>query len=145
MISLSDLASRLRRSFSPFAQQQAVPTIGIIGSLEHSVEFPTSVRKGLAELGYVEGRNFRLEVRETNYQVERHQTLYRELVDQNVALILAGTTTQLVNAKAMTQSIPIVFSIGADPVESGFIASRCGSRAAPFAVMHNIVCLWSSM
>jgi putative ABC transport system substrate-binding protein len=49
--------------------------------------------------------------------------LFRELVDQKVTLIITSTTLQLAAAKAATQSIPIVFLIGADPVENRFVAS----------------------
>lgn len=52
----------------------------------------------------------------------------RELADQKVTLILASTTLQVSAAKAATQSIPIVFNIGTDPVENGFVAKLGRTR-----------------
>ncbi len=104
------------------AQQQAMPVIGYVaGSMELSEYFLTVVRKGLAELGYVEGKNFRFEFRVS--QPDRHMITFRELADQNVTLLVIPTTLQLQAAKAVTQSIPIVFFLGSDPVENGFVAS----------------------
>jgi putative tryptophan/tyrosine transport system substrate-binding protein len=94
--------------------QQPLPVIGYATrSVKLSYRFLANVRKGLAELGYVEGQNFRFEFRETN----------RELADQKVTLIITTTTTGVAAAKAVTQTIPIVFNIGTDPVENGFVAS----------------------
>ena len=107
------------------AQQQAIPVIGFATdlTLKLSEAFLASVRKGLAEYGYVEGQNFRFEFREGNFQNDLLPILFRKLVDQKVTLILTNTTLQTEAAKATTQSIPIVFSIGSDPVEDGFVSS----------------------
>jgi putative ABC transport system substrate-binding protein len=113
------------------AQQQAMPVIGyavgcapcIQGSIIQAFSrFLTNIRKGLAEQGYVEGQNFRFELREAN-SPGLLPILTRELVDQKVSVIIADTTVRLQAAKAATQSIPIVFDIGTDPVENGFVAS----------------------
>ena len=105
--------------------QQPMPVIGFVASLtlKRSERFLTSVRAGLAEYGYVEAKNFRFEFREANFQSDLLPILYRELVDQKVSVILADTTLKLESAKAATQSIPIIFVIGTDPVENGFVAS----------------------
>jgi putative tryptophan/tyrosine transport system substrate-binding protein len=106
------------------AQQQAMPVIGNVGGTpELNQRVAASLRKGLAELGFVEGQNFRFEFRYTNLQLASIARLIAEFVDQKVTLIVAMTTLQLEAAKAATQSIPIVFSIGSDPVENGFVAS----------------------
>jgi ABC-type uncharacterized transport system substrate-binding protein len=106
------------------AQQQAMPVIGTVtGTPEIKQRIVADFRKGLAELGFVEGQNFRFEFRYTNLQPASIARLIAELVDQKVTLIVTTTTLQLEAAKAATQSIPIVFSIGSDPVENGFVAS----------------------
>jgi putative ABC transport system substrate-binding protein len=106
------------------AQQQAMPVIGYAaGSLKLSARFLGDVRRGLAEFGYADGKDYRFELRESNFQNDLMPGMFRELVDQKVTLIITGTTLQTAAAKAATQSIPIVFDIGVDPVENGFVAS----------------------
>jgi putative ABC transport system substrate-binding protein len=106
------------------AQQQAMPVIGYVaGDFKNGERLFANVRRGLAELGYLEGQNFRFEFRDTNFQVDLIPIRLRGLAEQKVALIIASTTVQLAAAKAVTQSIPIVFYIGTDPVENGFVAS----------------------
>jgi putative tryptophan/tyrosine transport system substrate-binding protein len=106
------------------AQQQAMPVIGFVtGSMELSRWFLTGVRNGLAELGYVEGKDFRFEFRDHNFQSDRNPIMFRELADQKVTVLLIAATSQIAPAKAATQSIPVVFFLGSDPVENGFVAS----------------------
>ena len=106
------------------AQQQAMPVIGNVAATpEIKQRIVGDFRKGLAELGFVEGQNFRFEFRYNNLQLASIAPLIAELVDQKVTLIVTTTTLQTEAAKAATQSIPIVFSIGSDPVENGFVAS----------------------
>ncbi|MBR0797529.1 ABC transporter substrate-binding protein [Bradyrhizobium jicamae] len=102
-----------------------MPAIGLVaqGTWKGAEPFFARLRQGLAEYGFVEGKNFRFELREANYQFDRLPALYRELADQKVSVMLAETTAKLEAAKAATQSIPIVFVTGIDPVENGFIAS----------------------
>jgi putative ABC transport system substrate-binding protein len=104
--------------------QQTMPVIGFAsGSVKDAERFLANVRRGLAEFGYVEGQNFRFELRDTNRQIDLIPIKFRELAEQKVTLIITGTTLQLAAAKAATQSIPIVFYSGTDPVENGFVAS----------------------
>jgi putative ABC transport system substrate-binding protein len=106
------------------AQQQAMPVIGFAsGSVKDAERFLANVRRGLAELGYVEGQNFRFELRDANFKNDLIPIRFRELADQKVSVIITGTTLQLQSARAATQSIPIVFYAGTDPVENGFVAS----------------------
>jgi putative tryptophan/tyrosine transport system substrate-binding protein len=108
------------------AQQQAMPVIGYAdGETIAMAEatFLPSLRRGLAANGLVEGKNFRFEFREAKRQYDRYPVLFRELADQNVTVIAVATTLQLEAARAATQSIPIIFDIGTDPVENGFVAS----------------------
>ena len=107
------------------AQQQPMPVIGYVAgtTVMRSERFLAGAREGLSEYGYVEGRNFRFELREANYRNDLLPALYRTLVDQKVSVIIADSTAKLESARAATQSIPIIFLIGTDPVENGFVAS----------------------
>ena len=107
------------------AQQQSMPSIGFVSgaTMKLSEWALAEVRKGLAEYGYIEGQNFRFEFREANFQNDLLPILFRELVEQKVSVIITFATVGLESAKAATQSIPIVFTIGSDPVENGFVES----------------------
>ena len=106
------------------AQQPAMPSIGIlgVGSAANSPQI-TALRRGLSELGFVEGKNVRFEYR----GAERHNQLpglAAALVQENVALIVTvGGTPPALAAKAATSVVPIVFGIGTDPVAFGLVAS----------------------
>jgi len=104
--------------------QQAIPVIGIAGvNIFTTGEGALAgMRRGLAASGFVEGKNFRFEFREVDH-IDRYPTAFRELVDEKVTVIVAATAAQLEAAKAATQSIPIIFQVGVDPVENGFVAS----------------------
>jgi putative ABC transport system substrate-binding protein len=106
------------------AQQQSMPVIGhLTATPELAQRGLAGFRKGLAEFGFVEGQNFRFEFRYHNFQAGGTARLMAELADQKLTLILVSYTLALERAKAATQSIPIVFTIGSDPVENGFVAS----------------------
>jgi putative ABC transport system substrate-binding protein len=108
------------------AQQPAVPVIGWIGS-ESAEQFADRVRAfrlGLNESGYVEGRNVAIKYRYANGHYDQLPALATELVNQQVAVIAAmGSVRCVLAAKAATTTIPIVFELGADPVEAGIVAS----------------------
>jgi putative ABC transport system substrate-binding protein len=109
------------------AQQQPMPVIGFVAlstvNSKGYEPFLAEIRKGLAEEGYVENHNFRFEFREAKRHFDLVPILFRELVDQKVRVILTGTTAELLAARAATQSIPIVFHVGTDPVENGYVSS----------------------
>jgi putative ABC transport system substrate-binding protein len=108
------------------AQQPAMPVIGFVypGKPELSTGVVAAFRKGLVEAGFVEGRNVAVELRFAYGDNGRLPELMTDLVHRRVALIVTpGSTQAALAAKAATKSIPIVFSVGTDPVEIGLVAS----------------------
>ena len=99
------------------AQRSTMPTIGWLDSQspEAARELLPAFRKGLAEIGYVEGRNVIVEYRWAENDNDRLSALAADLVRRQVALIVAPTTSSALAAKAATQTIPIVFRMGSDP------------------------------
>jgi putative tryptophan/tyrosine transport system substrate-binding protein len=107
------------------AQQRAVPVIGYlsIGSPESDVPRLTGLRHGLNETGYVEGRNLAIEYRWAGNQPDGLPTLAAHLVQTQVAAIVTPGLPSTLAARAATTIIPIVFAVGADPVQLGLVAS----------------------
>jgi len=108
------------------AQQTGKP---IIGFLHSSSPGPTSgylaaFRKGLGESGFVEGDGLTIEYRWAEDQFDRLPALAGELVRRNVSLIfVGGGDVAALAAKSASTVIPIVFAIGADPVQQGIVSS----------------------
>jgi putative tryptophan/tyrosine transport system substrate-binding protein len=108
------------------AQQRAMPVIGLLGAgtPEGLKDEIASFSRGLKEGGYVEGRNLTIEWRWANgdYALLNDQAI--DLVRRNATVIAtAGSVAAATAARAATQTIPIVFSIGADPIKSGLVES----------------------
>jgi putative ABC transport system substrate-binding protein len=113
--------------------QQAMPVIGWLagGTRAGYAGFADAFRKGLDDIGYVEGRNVVIEYRWTDGRDDRASALAEELVRRQVAVMAAAGTPSAFAAKTATTTIPIVFSTSIDPVEAGLVASlnRPGGNA----------------
>jgi putative ABC transport system substrate-binding protein len=106
------------------AQQGAVPVIGWLDQFERGIDRGVApFNQGLAETGYVVGRNVALERRDAENHRERLPELAADLVRRAVAVIIAPTGGAVEAAKAATQAVPVVFMMAADPVENGVVAS----------------------
>jgi putative ABC transport system substrate-binding protein len=108
------------------AQQPAMPVIGYL-SFTSPQERPTLLAaffKGLEQAGYVVGRNVAIQYRSADGQSERLPALATEFVNMRVAVIAAtGGEASARAAEKATSQIPIVFTVGADPVEAGLVAA----------------------
>jgi putative tryptophan/tyrosine transport system substrate-binding protein len=108
------------------AQQPAdPPVIGLLLPLSLAAAAPNieAFRSGLQDFGYFEGRNYTLEFRFADGQVERLPKLAAELVQLKPAVIIAASPPAAVAAHKATQAIPIVVSMSQDPVRLGLAAS----------------------
>jgi putative tryptophan/tyrosine transport system substrate-binding protein len=122
------------------AQRSAMPVVGFLCSASPArwVPFVAAFRQGLNDTGYVEGQNVTIEFRWAEGDYARLPALAVELVRRHVAVVVAtGGAVSAMAAKAATSTIPIVFTIGADPVKLGIVASlsRPGGNATGVSIL----------
>lgn len=104
--------------------QDSIRTIGILAlGNPNPATFISDFKAQLAELGYVDGRNVKLEIRSAEGQAARLDALARELVAMKVDVLVPYQTPAVTAAKAATREVPIVMASVADPVGSGFVNS----------------------
>jgi putative ABC transport system substrate-binding protein len=127
---------------APRAQPAAMPVIGVLSALFARDAQPAlaALRQGLLEAGYVQGQNFAIEYRWADTDYTRLPELAADLVRRRVSVIFAsGGAVSARAAKAATQTIPIVFVVGADPVATGLVTSlnRPGGNVTGIAFLSN--------
>ena len=105
--------------------QQGTPVIGYVSSLTkaHSVRSDAALRRGLSEIGHVEGQNVSIQYHWITDRYDEMPAMVADLVQRHVDVILAIGPPAVIAAKAVTQTTPIVFVTGADPLKFGFVAS----------------------
>jgi putative tryptophan/tyrosine transport system substrate-binding protein len=134
VIALMAGGASLALPFAAGAQSRIVPVIGFLNSGSQSAfaGLADAFRQGLGDEGYVEGNNVRIEYRWADGDYARLPALVTDLIQHGVALLAAtGGTPAARAAKAITQTLPILFVIGSDPVKIGLAASvsRPGGNA----------------
>jgi putative tryptophan/tyrosine transport system substrate-binding protein len=112
-------------SFPVEAQKAGrVYRIGVLHSASSAVAlFTDAFRKGMRELGYTDGKNFVLEIRARESEIDQLPNLAAELVGLKVDIIVTVGSPALLAAKKATSTIPIVMRTGSDPVKRGLVAS----------------------
>jgi ABC-type uncharacterized transport system substrate-binding protein len=125
----------LNLALAPFVTEAQprgrVPRIGVIGESSPADPWVAAFRQGLRELGYAEGANILVEDRYLEGVLDRVPDLAAELLRLKVDVLVVGGTIAARSAKAQTTTVPIVFTLAADPVGTGLVASlaRPGGNA----------------
>ena len=124
--------------------QQQMPLVGFLNSASaNTYRFNAdSFREGLARAGFTEGRNVRIEERWANGDYEALPALAAQLVAKGVAVIAAtGDVASAQAAQAASRSVPVVFTIGADPIRFGLVASlnRPGGHVTGVSLLTSLI------
>jgi putative ABC transport system substrate-binding protein len=113
--------------------QQALPVVGVLygGTAQSDGHWMAALRKGLSETGFVEGNNVEILHLRADWHYDLLPALAAELVCRRVAVIFAQWNVSALAAKSATETVPVVFATGGDPVELGLVASlnRPGANA----------------
>jgi putative ABC transport system substrate-binding protein len=125
--------------FAARAQQPPMPEVGFLHarSPDDTALQVAALRRGLAEIGYIEGQSVTIEYRFALGQYDRLPMMAEELARRPVAVLVAGSDPAALAAKAATTTIPIAFAVGADPVKLGLVASynRPGGNATGMNIL----------
>jgi putative tryptophan/tyrosine transport system substrate-binding protein len=109
------------------AQPAPVPIIGVLNGRQPDAfadRWVAAFQQGLADAGFIVGKNVSIEFRWANLQLGQLPSLVSDLINRHVAVIFAADSIAPIRAaKAATATIPIVFYYGGDPVKDGFVAS----------------------
>src|SRR5215471_18163826 len=113
------------RPLAARAQQPPVPVVGFLnsGSAAEWAHLVAAFKEGLNEAGTVEGKNLAVEYRWAQGENDRLAGLAADLVHRQVAVIAAFGPPAAAAAKAATTTIPIIFSVGSDPIDLGLVTS----------------------
>ena len=122
------------------AQQPAKPVVGFLGapSAGPYERYVAAIHQGLKEVGYIEHQNVAMEYRWADGQYDRLPALAADLVSRRIAVIVPiGGAPAVLAAKSATSSTPIVFNLGADPIQLGLVANlnRPGGNITGIAMM----------
>jgi len=119
-------AALAMRRISAYAQPTHLCTVGVLMGLANDEEAQARVKvieDGLAKRGWVVGQNLRIDYRFAEGDIERMLSLSKELVALHPDVIIAHSTPVVAALRQVTQTIPIIFVVVADPVGSGFVTS----------------------
>jgi len=117
----------VRASGQETAQQTAPPLVGYLATgtpNDYGNARVAAFRKGLADMGFLDGRNYRIDIRWMNGDFSRLPELTADLLRQHPAVMHVGSPSAVRTAMAATKAIPIVFTMGEDPVDAETIAAQ---------------------
>jgi putative ABC transport system substrate-binding protein len=119
------LAATVSPTLAARAQPSAIPVVGFLagGSPDSNELLVTAFRQGLAESGYIDGKNVAIEFRWAEGDHKRLPALAADLIRQQVAVIATGNLNAAIAAKGATSTIAIVFVVGDDPIKHGLAAA----------------------
>jgi putative ABC transport system substrate-binding protein len=104
--------------------QQGVRRVGVLAAAaEATARLPRRLREELPKLGWIEGRNLRLDVRGGDHKTDQYRTFAAELVNLRADVIVTTGTPATTAVQQLTQTIPIVFLVVSDPLITGLVRS----------------------